>query len=146
MTETTPTKAETALEGIERRYRESIERNSLIDRTWASREVREIRELVRDDGNVDWTTFVTHCGGILNVAAMVDERGRPDTDRIIPLVDELFAKHAVTEYAGGITMTRRPRNRPYSPQAAAVDRRFPADPGSPPDLSSEAPMRTTTRR
>lgn len=145
MTETTPT-AETALEGIERRYRESIERNSLIDRTWASREVREIRELIRDDGNVDWPTFVTFAGGILVVAAMVDEHGRPDTDRIIAAVDELFAKGAVTEYAGGITMTRRPRNRPYGPKAAAVDPRFPGDPGGPADLSSEAPMRTTNRR
>lgn len=143
MTDLTP---QSALEGIERRYRESIERNSLIDRTWASREVREIRELVRNDANVDWPTFVTHCGGILNVAAMVDEHGRPDTDRIIPLVDELFAKSAVTEYAGGITMTRQPKNRPYGPQAAAVDPRFPSDPGGPADLSPEAPTRTTNSR
>lgn len=143
MTDLTP---ESALERIERNYRESLDRNSRIEQAWNSPETRAVRQFIVDDGNVDFREFTSHVGGIMEVVALVDEQGQPDADRIIPKVDELFAKYAVKEFAGGLTMTRRPQNRPYRPKAAAVDPRFPGDPGGPADLSSQAPMRTTSRR
>lgn len=84
-----------------------------IDAAWSSPEARAVHEVVQQDGNVDWRPFVQHAGGILAVVDLIDETGRPDTRRIIPLVDELFAKGAKKALQGGITMTLGPRNRPY---------------------------------
>lgn len=89
-----------------------------LDAAWTSPEAAAIRALVENDGNVDWRAFVGHCGGILEVVKMVDAQGRPDADQIIPRVDELFGKTAVTPMAGGIKMTIGPRNRPYKKPAA----------------------------
>lgn len=151
MTEPTPVpQTKPVPSRIENQYRDSIERQSRIDRAWASPAVAAIRELIRADGNVDWPEFVSHCGGILKVAAMVDGNGKPDTDRLIPLVDELFSKYAVTEYAGGLTMTRKPKNRPYLASGAPRRAPGPAFPGAedrgPADLSEAPHIKTTSSR
>ncbi|QLJ06714.1 hypothetical protein HZZ00_37420 (plasmid) [Streptomyces sp. NEAU-sy36] len=116
MTEQQTNTAETILERLARQQRESLERRSQVEKAWSSPEAKRVHEFIKRDGNVDWREFVSHCGGIMNVVALLDAQGQPDADRIIPLVDELFDKYAVTEYRGGITMTRRPNNRPYRPQ------------------------------
>lgn len=98
---------------------EHKDRMSRIDAAWSSPEARAVHEIVQQDGNVDWRPFVQHAGGILAVVDLVDG-GRPDTRRIIPLVDELFAKNAKKALQGGITMTLGPRNRPYPHGPAPV--------------------------
>jgi len=115
---------------LEQRQRESHDRVRKIDEAWGSPEAQKIREVVREDGNVDWAEFVKFCGGILEVVQMVDEYGLPDTDRIIPKVDELFNKDSEKEFQGGVTFRRHPRNRPYVPgrgtaagEARAAERR-----------------------
>lgn len=123
----TGTEPERVLARLERQQREHLEHTSRIDRAWTSPEAVAMRQLVQADGNVDWSQFVTHCGGILKVVALAGEDGKPDTDRVIPLIDELFAKYATTEYAGGMTMTRRPQNRPYRPRSTPRPHAFPGD-------------------
>lgn len=120
MTEPTPTTdpMDGARERLARMERESAERASRVSAAWSSPEAASIRKMVNDDGNVDFREFVSHCGGIMAVVAMVDDRGVADPGKVIPKVDELFSKWAVTELAGGITMTRSPRNRPYRPTGA----------------------------
>ncbi|MGV9227612.1 hypothetical protein ACWDPF_33650 [Streptomyces albogriseolus] len=102
------------------RMRAEMERRAhrdQVDNAFRSPEATRIRELVVADGNVDWREFVVYCGGILEVVAMVDQYGRPDTDRIIPKVDELFYERYSREEYVGMTVTRHPRNRPYCPPA-----------------------------
>jgi hypothetical protein len=94
---------------------EQKDRMSEIERAWASPEAKAVHEMVQQDGNVDWRDFVGHCGGILEVVAMVDAEGRPDHDRIVPQIDELFAKHYSKQQLSGFTVTRQPNNRPYRP-------------------------------
>lgn len=108
---------EDLLARLERMQRESRERAAAIDAAFQSPEAQAIRKMIQDDGNVDWTEFVKSCdGGILAVVEMVDEQGRPDAKRIIPLVDALFEKHfGETEMQGGVIFRRHPRNRPYRP-------------------------------
>lgn len=145
MTEPTPAPQTNSVPArLERQYRDSIERQGHIERAWASPEVSAIRELIRADGNVDWPEFVSHCGGILTVAAMVDDHGKPDTDRLIPLVDELFNKYAVTEYTG-MTMTKKPKNRPYRSTSTRQEFRGDKDLG-PADLSETPHTKTTSPR
>lgn len=132
---------------LDQQQRESIERASKVQAAWSSWEAEVVREVVRADGNVDWREFVSHAGGIMRVCELVDAEGRADTTRIIPLVDELFGKTAVTEYKGGMTVTRQPRNRPYHHSRALlasreVDQRaaFPGD-GDPRQCDVEALLR-----
>lgn len=113
ITEQTAADLQTVREGVNRARRESDDRLSRIAAAWESPEARAVAQVVREDGNVDWREFVGHVGGILKVVELVDDQGRPDTDRIIPLVDELFGKHAKKQLQGGMTMTLGPRNRPY---------------------------------
>lgn len=83
---------------------------------WSSPAAIAVGEVVREDGNVNWRHFVSHVGGILQVLELVDENGKPDTRRIIPLVDDLFNKSyggAGRRMAGGMTMRMGARNRPY---------------------------------
>jgi hypothetical protein len=128
------------LERLERQRREHNEHVHQIDKAMHSAEADKIRNLIREDGNVEWMEFVKHCGGILNVVAMVDEYGLPDTDQIIPKVDELFHKHSEQECQGGVIFRRHPRNRPYVPgrgtsageaKAAAKRAAFPGDRDAP---------------
>ncbi|GAA3595262.1 hypothetical protein [Streptomyces osmaniensis] len=108
--------AESALQRLERSQREALERRSRAERAASSAEARAVKDVVEGDGNVPWPEFVKHCGGILEVVALVDEQGRPDTDQIIPKVDALFEQlFPPQEYKGGMTMTRKPQNRPYVP-------------------------------
>jgi hypothetical protein len=116
---------------LDAQQRESIERASKISAMWGSQEAAAVRKVVQTDGNVDWREFVSHCGGIVKVVSLVDEQGDPDTERIIPLVDELFSKHAVQEFAGGMTMTRRPQNRPYRHRKPVPEPMFPGDRDAP---------------
>lgn len=109
----TAEQTKSVFERIAQQDREHREKEHAIDKAWHSKEAKKIHEVIREDGNVDWRQFVTHCGGILNVVAMVDEFGLPDTDQIIPKVDELFSKDSETEYQGGVIFRRHPRNRPY---------------------------------
>lgn len=125
-----------ARERLERGQRESLEASRKIDKAHASPEAEKIRDIVREDGNVDWIEFVKHCGGILNVVEMVDEYGLPDTDRIIPKVDELFDKYVQAERDRGSISVRRPSNRPYvagrgtaAGEAQAAQRRADRDAG-----------------
>jgi len=100
----------------DRRVQQDIEHRELmtrIDKAFASPEAEKIRQVVREDGNVDWREFITHCGGILEVVAMVDDLGLPDTGVIIPKVDELFDQHVQREISAGSVFRRKPRNRPY---------------------------------
>jgi hypothetical protein len=102
---------------LEASQREILERRSRAERAAVSPEAKAIKEIVDADGNVPWPEFVKHCGGILEVVAMVDDQGRPDTDQIIPKVDELFDYlFPPQEFKGGMTMTRKPQNRPYVPR------------------------------
>lgn len=98
---------------LERSQSESRDLSARISAAWSSPEAEKIRDVVRQDGNVDWPEFVKHCGGILEAVAMVDGYGLPDTDRIIPKVDELFNKWAQAEVDAGSVFRKRPRNRPY---------------------------------
>jgi hypothetical protein len=106
---------ETVIDRLNRQDREHRERMTEMDRAWKSPAAEKIRTIVQADGNVDWPDFVKHCGGILEVVAMVDDYGLPDTDRIIPMVDELFNKYAQQEVDAGSVFRRHPRNRPYVP-------------------------------
>lgn len=126
----TPQKAGDILARLEENQRKSREQATQIEAAWRSGEVAKIREIVREDGNVDWVEFVKHCGGILNVVAMVDDYGLPDTDQIIPKVDELFKKWAQIEVDSGSVFRRHPGNRPYiaargtsAGEARAADKR-----------------------
>jgi hypothetical protein len=132
----TPDQMEGVLERLERQQREHRERAHQIDMAWQSTEAQKIRDVIRADGNVDWPDFVKHVGGILEAVTMVDEYGLPDTDRIIPKVDELFHKDSEKEFQGGVTFRRHPRNRPYvagrgtaagEARAAAKRAAFPGD-------------------
>lgn len=118
---------------LDAQQREATERAYKISAMWESREAAAVRKVVQTDGNVDWREFVSHCGGIVKVVGLVDEQGDPDTERIIPLVDELFNKFAVQEFAGGMTMTKRPQNRPYRHRKPTPDPTFPGD-GDPESL------------
>lgn len=116
-----------ALARLEAAQRETLERRSRIDRAFTSPEAKAVKEIVEGDGNVPWPEFVKKAGGILEVVAMVDGQGRPDTDRIIAKVDELFAElFPPQEFRGGMTMTRKPQNRPYVPRQPKVTV-FPGD-------------------
>jgi hypothetical protein len=128
--------AAAVLERLETTMRESREKSARIDAAWRSPEGLRIRDIVREDGNVEWPEFVKHCGGILEVVGMVDEYGLPDTDRIIPKVDELFDKYVKAEIDRGSIFRRRPGNRPYvagrgtaagEARAAAKRAEFPGD-------------------
>ena len=102
----------------DRRVREDIERRDRaerIDRAFTSPEAEKIRHVVVEDGNVEWRDFVKYCGGILEVVAMVDEYGLPDTDRIIPKVDEMHAAYVQKLRDAGHVLIPGPRNRPYVP-------------------------------
>jgi len=110
---------------LDQQFRESVQRTSLVQNAWDSAEAKAVREVVQADGNVNWREFVSHCGGILNACDLVDADGRADTRRIIPLVDELFAKDASKEFAGGVTYTRKPGNRPYIHSKALTAERVP---------------------
>ncbi|MEU8472710.1 hypothetical protein AB0F30_33335 [Streptomyces sp. NPDC029006] len=125
-----------SLARLERLHRSTYENQRRIDAAWHSPETQKIRDIVRDDGNVEWPEFVKHCGGILKVITMVDEYGLPDTDKIIPKVDELFNKYAQAEVDAGSVFRRRPSNRPYvagrgtaagEALAAAKRAQFPGD-------------------
>lgn len=105
------------------------ERTAMIDRAHQSPEARLIRELVLDDGNVEWREFVTHVGGILEVVKLVGQDGLPDVDRIIPKVDEIFNGHVEREIAAGSVFRRYPRNRPYVPGPDVRVSRGPVFPG-----------------
>lgn len=142
------------LERLNRNQQESHERSRKIDAAWQSPAARKIREIVVEDGNVEWPEFVKHCGGILEAVAMVDEYDLPDTDRIIPKVDELFNKYAQAEVDRGSVFRRRPKNRPYVPgpgtsagEAQAAEKRaaFPGDRGGPRNDTGSVPMRTNSR-
>jgi hypothetical protein len=106
----------------DQKHRDRLNR---VDNAWSSPEATAVREFVQQDGNVDWRPFVSHCGGILEVVGLVGEDGTADADRIVPLIDAMFAKTAVTKMVGGLTMTRYPRNRPYRPQGRTVTDREP---------------------
>jgi hypothetical protein len=108
-------RVQTVNERLAQLQRENVQQQRELDRAWSSPECEKIREIVRQDGNVDWTDFVKHCGGILEVVAMVDEYGLPDTDQIIPRVDELFEKYAQLDADRGSIFRQRPKNRPYVP-------------------------------
>jgi hypothetical protein len=108
---------------LDEQHRASIERASHVQNAWESPAARSVQEVVRTDGNVPWREFVSHCGGILKVCELVDADGRADTTRIIPLVDELFGKHATKEFAGGVTFTQKPANRPYVHSRALMEAR-----------------------
>lgn len=115
----TDDQADDILAQIQRRDRENREHRDQIDRAWESRQAKAITEFVRDDGNLpgyDLREIAVRAGGILNLVAMVDENGDPDPEQLVPLIDRIFNETAVTEYKGGMTMTRKPRNRPYQPQ------------------------------
>lgn len=93
-----------------------------ISNAWSSPAALAVGQVVREDGNVDWRHFVSHVGGILKVLELVDETGKPDTRRIIPLVDDLFNRSyggAGRQMAGGMTLRMGARNRPY-PHAPLV--------------------------
>jgi hypothetical protein len=148
---------EDVLARLERIQRESRERVAQIERAFRSPEAEKIRELVRDDGNVEWLEFVKHCGGILKVVEMVDAYGLPDTDRIIPKIDELFNKWAQAEVDRGSVFRRRPANRPYVPgpgtsageaKAAAKRSIRPGDPypGEPTQAGAEDVLRALEER
>jgi hypothetical protein len=134
----TKEKVESVMERLARQDREHRALVTEMDRAWHSPECEKIRHVVREDGNVDWSQFVKHCGGILEVVAMVDDYGLPDTDRIIPKVDELFNQHSEKTYQGGVVFRQHPRNRPYvagrgtsAGEARAAEQRsmLPRDPG-----------------
>ncbi|WP_399559058.1 hypothetical protein OIA45_49125 (plasmid) [Streptomyces chartreusis] len=115
------------LERLERSQRDAIEHRSRVDRAHVSPEARAVKDVVLGDGNVAWPEFVKHCGGILEAVALVDEQGRPDTDRIIAKVDETFAHlFPPEEFLGGMTVTRKPQNRPYVPKRPPAPT-FPGD-------------------
>lgn len=100
----------------DRKMMEARRKQWEVTAAWSSREAEAINAVIREDGNVEWRDFVSHCGGIMNVIGMVDDRGEPDTRRIIPLVDELFNKSYGGKgqaMAGGMVMRLGPRNRPY---------------------------------
>lgn len=115
----TPEEWQAILDRLHETQRRSVEHASAVSAAWSSAEARAIAEVVRGDGNVDWREFVSHAGGILEVVKLVDDQGKPDTRRIIPLVDELFDKYARQEFRGGVTFTKLPNNRPY-PHARPV--------------------------
>lgn len=104
---------EDALGRLERQQREALERSRQIEQAWQSPAAKKMRDIVTDDGNVEWSELVKHAGGILEVVALVDEYGLPDTDRLIPLVDELFNKYEQQEIDRGSIFRRHPKNRPY---------------------------------
>ena len=135
------------LERLERQQRETREHAHQVETAWKSPKAQQIREVVEGDGNVEWPEFVKHCGGILKTVQLVDDNSEPDTDRIVPLIDELFAKHASQEFQGGVTFTRRPRNRPYEPRRVPSVRaqrgRFDGD-GDPYPQPDPAPTRPQT--
>lgn len=112
-----PMPADQIRELNDRRVRQDQEyrdRAAKVDAAFRSKEAERIRNVVLEDGNVDdWREFVSFCGGILEVVAMVDEHGLPDTDRIIPKVDALFDKHVQKELKAGSPFRRGMRNRPY---------------------------------
>lgn len=115
----TDAEASDILAQIERRDREARERREAIDRAFSSREARAIVDFIRDDGNLpgyDMRELASKAGGILEFVAMVDENGDPDPEKLVPFIDGIFNETATTEYAGGMTMTKRPNNRPYRPK------------------------------
>lgn len=141
---------------LERTQREAREQSRNIEKAWASDAAKKIRQIVLDDGNVEWTEFVKHCGGILEVVAMVDDYGLPDTDRIIPKVDSLFDTYVRIERERGSVFVRRPGNRPYvagrgtsAGEARAAQRRTDRDAGlgdAEALLKQEAEERSTSLR
>lgn len=99
---------------LDQMFKESVQRTSRVQNAWSSREAEAVRKVVNEDGNVAFGDFVTHVGGILAACELVDKNGAADTERIIPLVDELFDKfHGAQEMQGGVTFKRKPGNRPY---------------------------------
>ncbi|MGQ4397902.1 hypothetical protein ACN6K5_000904 [Streptomyces violaceoruber] len=115
----TDSEAEDILARIERQDRERRERRDSIDRAFNSREARAIVEFIREDGNLpgyDLRELASKAGGILELVAMVDEDGDPDPEKLVPFIDGVFNETAKTEFAGGMTMTKRPNNRPYQPR------------------------------
>lgn len=117
-------------------------RMKAIDAAFKSPEAKQLREMVEDDGNVEWREFYTHCGGILETVKLVDENGVPDVDRVVEKVDELFNSYVQKEIAAGSIFRRKPRNRPYQPgpsmEALRAQRlgEFPGDRGR--DETSDA--------
>lgn len=91
---------------------EHRDRMSRIAAAWDSPEAKAVHEFVRQDGNVDWREFVGFCGGILEVVAMVGEDGRPDPEKVVPRIDELFYRDYSQKESGAFKVTRHPRNRP----------------------------------
>lgn len=123
MTEqTAPQTPETAIDwqarraDLDRQLADNQRKMWAISDAWSSPAALAVGQVVREDGNVGWRDFVTHVGGILKVLELVDENGKPDTRRIIPLVDDLFNKSyggAGRQMAGGMTLRMGARNRPY---------------------------------
>lgn len=111
----TPQEVESVMDRLNRQEREHRDRVHQMDQAWHSPEAAKIRDVVRSDGNVEWLEFVKHCGGIMAVVGMVDGYGLPDTDQIIPKVDELFDTYVQREIKAGSVFRRRPGNRPYVP-------------------------------
>lgn len=127
---TAPFNAADVLARLERPHRQSIEHSTRVENAWNSPEAAALRRFVQEDGNVDWREFVSHCGGILKTVELVDQNGDPDPERVVPLIDELFGKFATQEFAGGMTMTRKPNNRPFRKRGPSFEEQraqFPGD-------------------
>lgn len=122
--------AQEILARIERQDRERRERRDQIDRAWQSPEAAAVMRFVRDDDNLpgwDLRELASKAGGILELTAMVDADGNPDPARLVPFIDGIFEETARTNLKGGMTMTRRPKNRPYRPPMPVPAVRYDTD-------------------
>jgi hypothetical protein len=94
------------------RYAASIRRQVDLGTLLDSEAAQETRRYLMADGNgVTWQQLLREIGGIENLGAVLDTAGeRPDPERINPVIDQIFARTAVTRHRG-MVVTRRPINR-----------------------------------
>lgn len=93
-------------------WRVSQDRSHEISRILNSESTRALMRAVRDDDNIDWLEFLREAGGAHGLADHLTPTGEPDLERVRATVDRVFYRHSETEYQGGVTFKRYPKNRP----------------------------------
>lgn len=87
-------------------------RSHEISRILNSASTRALARAVADDDNIGWLEFLREAGGAHGLADYLTPDGAPDLDRVRATVDVVFHRYSETEYQGGVTFRRHPKNRP----------------------------------
>jgi len=104
--------AQAGLSRLDAQHLESQRRANEIADLMNSDSAHEVQKyLAVDDNGVTWRELMTEIGGVQHLHEYLTSDGHPDPARINPVIDRIFERTAVAEYAGGMTMRRYPKNR-----------------------------------